>query len=455
MPKKKARRPAQRRSVPRPGLATRPGEGALDGGGLSGALSAAVASASAPATSAARTNPRTAEPSRSGAAVGVAPSGSTATAVLDDLDERDDDAAVGSPLAVTSVPWAALADRDPQALGMTYTFDTDADGEPYGVSVRLRGRRIDVAGVLGPQDQFDVVRELVGVLPGSGPIALTHRVLDLAPGEWRVTAQATRLPRTQGSARQAPLPRGSATGRTGYAPMVRVKAPGVVLGAWPALVATGVILGLLVQYLLARHLQLPAGRTTLITLAASVVGLVGSKVYFLLLHPDRQAPGMLMVGMAVQGFVLGAIGTGVLGAALAGIPVGPFLDVTAAGLLVGMTSGRFGCFFGGCCAGRPTGSRLGLRSSDRGMRLRRIPTQLLESALAATLATISAVLVWFVRPSPSGLLFVAAIAAYTLGRQLLFPLRDLGRTTTRGRVIVMGLSGVVLVLAVLVIVVVS
>jgi phosphatidylglycerol:prolipoprotein diacylglycerol transferase len=86
--------------------------------------------------------------------------------------------------------------------------------------------------------------------------------------------------------------------------------------------------------------------------------------------------------MCIQGFGLGAIGTLVIGAWATGMPAGPLLDVTAPGLLVGMTIGRFGCFFGGCCAGRPTASRWGLWSSDRRLGVRRVPTQLLESTVA-------------------------------------------------------------------------
>src|SRR5260370_36366136 len=68
-----------------------------------------------------------------------------------------------------------------------------------------------------------------------------------------------------------------------------------------------------------------------------------------------------------------------------GVPAGVFLDVTAPGLLVAMAVGRVGCFFVGCCGGPPTASRWGVWSSDQRVGARRIPTQLLESALAGIL----------------------------------------------------------------------
>lgn len=64
--------------------------------------------------------------------------------------------------------------------------------------------------------------------------------------------------------------------------------------------------------------------------------------------------------MCIQGFVLGAIAVLLIGSRIAGQRPGVTLDITSAGLLFGMTIGRFGCFFGGCCAGRPTSSKWGL-----------------------------------------------------------------------------------------------
>jgi len=119
------------------------------------------------------------------------------------------------------------------------------------------------------------------------------------------------------------------------------------------------------------------------------------------------------------------------------------LDVAAPGLLFGMTIGRFGCFFGGCCAGRPTASRWGLWASDRRLGMRRIPTQLLESALAGIVGLAALLGVLTTTPHPAGVVFIGALAAYTFGRQLLFPLRA-NPHTVRGRALVMVLTGLVI-----------
>ena len=344
---------------------------------------------------------------------------------------------------------ATLADAEPQALGITYWFDAAHDGEPYTVTVHFAGRRSGTKRKPGPSDSFTATESVEHVLPGSGRIAITTRILDIAPGEWQVTANAVAdtQPKagTGGSAapRKVKLPRATASVTTAYAPVIRIRAPGARLGAWPALVSVGAAVALGLQALLANRAHLNGLHVTLVSLLASLIGLVGAKFYYLVEHRGRTR-GLLVAGMCIQGFILAAIGTVVIGALAVGLPVGRLLDLTVPGLLFGMVIGRFGCFFAGCCAGRPTASRWGLWSSDRRLGTRRIPTQLFESALALLVGLIALFAVWTATPEPAGIVFTGAIAAYTLGRQLLFPLRDLPRKTTRGRSLVMTLAAVVL-----------
>ena len=234
--------------------------------------------------------------------------------------------------------------------------------------------------------------------------------------------------------------------------MVGILAPGARLGAWPALVALGAVLALTVQALLASHAELPVSRVFWLSLVACLVGVAGAKLYYVVGHlvkgDLRIGLSMLTGGMCIQGFVLGAIATLVIGAPAADLGVLPLLDVTTPGLLFGMTIGRFGCLLGGCCAGRPTASRWGVWSSDRKLGMRRIPTQLLESAVAFVLGLAAAGLVWTTSVQPSGAIFMGAIAVYTFSRQLLFPMRAGPRHTPHGRIVTMTLAAVVLAAAI-------
>jgi phosphatidylglycerol:prolipoprotein diacylglycerol transferase len=332
-------------------------------------------------------------------------------------------------LEVTSTSCTALARAEPLGLGLTYWFDAPADGDPYTAVVRFAGHRVGLKGKAGPGDSFVVSEVIDRVLPGSGRVAITTRVFDVAPGEWNVTAKLM-------SKRPSVSAEAVASGTPGAGPVIRARAPGAHLGVWPALVATGVGTALAIQSWLASRAQLPLEATLATSMAASLTGLLGAKGYAL---AEQRAgllgkPGRLLsAGMCIQGFLLGATATVVIGMLAAGISVGRFLDITAPGMLFGMSIGRVGCFFGGCCAGRPSASRWALWSSDRRVGVRRIPTQPLESAFAAALGVSALLAVLAGGVKTSGAVFVGGVAAYTLGRQTLLPLRDLPRKTSQGR----------------------
>jgi phosphatidylglycerol---prolipoprotein diacylglyceryl transferase len=353
-------------------------------------------------------------------------------------------------LQVMSFGCDAFSGADPQGLGLTYWFDAARSGEPYPVTVRFIGRHTRTSeDQTSSSHTFDVQSTVHHVVPGSGRIALTTRVLDLAPGQWRVTATPVSGPPHQNGGTSGPhteqpaLPRGSATGTTTYAPIARVRAPGVRLGAWPAFVGAGAVVALLTQALLAGHHKLPTLALLVISFVASLLGVAGAKIYYLAGHRDEKT-GLLLAGMSIQGFALVAVTTVLLGSLALGIPVGRMLDVTAPGLLFGMSIGRPGCFFGGCCAGIPTASRWGVWSSDRAVGVRRIPVQLIESVSSGTIAFAAMLAVLLTYPATGGLIFAGAIAANTFIRQLLFPLRETRRATAHGRALTMAVTALVM-----------
>lgn len=364
--------------------------------------------------------------------------------------EVSDAITTAASLRATSFGCGPLDGAEPQALGMTYSFLAAPDGEPYPMTIQFTGRRTVGRGKPGPPDSFTAEETIQRVMPGSGRVTITKRVEGVAPGDWTVAASPVSAgPRTRGPAAPAMPSRASTSGATGFAPIIRIRAPGVRITAWPSMVGLGAAVALTVQALLATRLSLPVVPVVLLSMVACLIGLAGARLYYLAEHPNQPKGLMNMTsGMCIQGFVLAAAGTVVVGALLLGMSVGTLLDATAPGLLFGMAIGRVGCFFGGCCAGRPTASRWGLWSSDRRLGTRRVPTQLLESTMALLIGLAVLLVGWTTTGRPAGAVFVAAIAAYTLGRQLLFPLRDLPRKTARGRVVTMVLAGLVLVSAI-------
>jgi phosphatidylglycerol:prolipoprotein diacylglycerol transferase len=174
-----------------------------------------------------------------------------------------------------------------------------------------------------------------------------------------------------------------------------------------------------------------------------VAGTVGASVRYLLSH--RGGPVRIhAAGMSFQGFLIGFLVSLTVGSSLSGLDLGLVLDLTAPGLLFGLGIGRLGCIFSGCCAGRPTASRWGLWSSDRDIGLRRIPVQLLESGLAGVAGAGALLLIALVELPYTGMVFVGTTAAYILGRQLLFALRDRPRPTDYGRLVTMFASAAAL-----------
>lgn len=340
---------------------------------------------------------------------------------------RRPDPAARQRLDVTQFSCSPFDGLDPQALGMTYWLE-DADELASSRAIRFTGRQLEGDGPGRRDFVLDVPVEPAP--PGAGPVAVTARVRSVAPGEWQVQAEAL----SAGSTRLGRYS-GSAAGPTEFEPVVRVMAPGVRLYAWPALVLLGTALALVAQFQLASARDVPASRLLAVTLGACLIGVIGAKAYYILTHlsgPRRVSAS----GMSIQGFVLAAVGTLAVGSLGAGVPTAAALDVTTPGLLLGMMIGRFGCFFGGCCAGRPTGGRWGLWSSDRVMGVRRIPVQLIESAAAGALAVVSATILLLLDHPADGTVFVVGLGAYTLVRQLLFPLRSIPRSTTYGRAVV-------------------
>lgn len=345
------------------------------------------------------------------------------------------------PVEITRSPFGFMQGLEPQSLGISYWFDAAATGDPYPVTVHFAGQ-LRGAAPAGSQKSFAVVGTVDRVLPGSGRVALTVRVPDLPTGTWDVTATPVEPTRSgsssQWSALSDPLlAQARAFGMTTFTPVARQLAPGVRLGAWPSLVAAGAFLALLIQSMLAARLGLSASRLLPLSVLACLLGVLGAKAYYIATH--RSEP-VGLTGMSVQGFVLVAVGTLLAGSRLLGLPLGTVLDVTAPGMLAGMAVGRLGCLLGGCCVGRPTASRWGVWSSDRRLGLRRIPVQPIESTLAGSLALLAMAAVFAWGTSSDGAIFLAAIAAYTAGRQLLFPLRSVPRATSHGRVITLTAS---------------
>jgi phosphatidylglycerol---prolipoprotein diacylglyceryl transferase len=329
--------------------------------------------------------------------------------------------------------WAAKAVEE--LLTVTYWLDPGEHGDPFGATIRFTGRRLGVTGRPQPGDTFAQEETVEGIVPGSGPVAITAEVRGIASGEWSVTARSVARatsspfrpyppPGQDGAARRAPLPRrvpipAEPTTTVRTTSLLFTKVPGIVRYAYASLVFLGVLVGLAVQALLLTGRHYAVLEPLLISAGAVAAGIVGGKAWYIAVQRGRKFDGW-----CVQGFVTGAAIV-VAAAALAGpgVPPGVYLATTGPALLIGMAFGRPGCFWAGCCVGRPTASRRGIWSSDRRVGCRREPAQLLEALASLVIGVAVLAVVLLDGLARSGPVAVAGLAAYTLVRQFILSLR--------------------------------
>ncbi|MGH3255405.1 MAG: prolipoprotein diacylglyceryl transferase family protein [Streptosporangiaceae bacterium] len=329
--------------------------------------------------------------------------------------------------------WAAKAVEE--LLTVTYWLDPGERGEEFSATIRFTGRRLGVTGRSKPGDTFAQEETVNGLVPGSGPVAVTAEVRGVASGEWSVTARSVARasgsqfrpypPADQdGSAHRVPLPRRvpipaepATTVRTRS--LLFTQVPGIIRYAYASLVFLGVLVGLAVEALLLNGHHYAVLEPLLISAGAVAAGIAGGKAWYIAVQRGRKFDGW-----CVQGFITGT-GIVVAAAALAGpgVPAGVYLGVTACALLFGMAIGRPGCFWAGCCVGRATSSRWGIWASDRKVGCRREPAQLLEALASLVIGGAVLAVVLLDGLPKSGPVAVAGLAAYTLVRQFILSMR--------------------------------
>ena len=160
-----------------------------------------------------------------------------------------------------------------------------------------------------------------------------------------------------------------------------------------------------------------------------IPALVGSKILFILSHFDlyRTQPSRMWRrsdgGAALYGGLILAVLMSLPLLKAMRLSVGSFWDCAALTILTGMVITKVGCMLNGCCAGRETSGRLALNLPNvHGRWCRRIPSQLLESGLAAMLL-LTAAAIWNRLPF-EGAFFLFALSGYALGRVALETTRE-------------------------------
>jgi len=206
---------------------------------------------------------------------------------------------------------------------------------------------------------------------------------------------------------------------------------GYSVNSYKFFLCVGIYLGTLAVAALGSSSGLSPLRVGLAATACALVGMLGARLYYLIVHApfylrQRSLSGLWQSGeggWSVFGTLITFVPASFAAAAWLGMTAPVFWDHMAIGVLVGGFWVRLGCVFNGCCAGRETNSWLGVRLHDTsGVRKNRIPVQFLEMAWWLV-GLIGFVTLWPL-VLPSGSYALAVTAWYGIGRFFLEPLRE-------------------------------
>ena len=165
-----------------------------------------------------------------------------------------------------------------------------------------------------------------------------------------------------------------------------------------------------------------------------IAGFVGGKLFYFLENPTKYFNNLKLIldnfsgGFVFYGSFVTIIPLLIWYLKKHKIPILPMLDILAITTLIVHSIGRLGCFFGGCCYGKPTDTFMGMIfPTTHGTKVH--PTQLYE--IAALL--IIMVLLFYIKQKQQfkGQLFLLYIIFYAIARNIL----ELFRGDTRGFII--------------------
>lgn len=178
-----------------------------------------------------------------------------------------------------------------------------------------------------------------------------------------------------------------------------------------SLFAVAVILAIGCSVFRAKRYPIPLPKAVLITVLLVIYGYAGAKLLHLIEYPG--APLSLTGGMSFFGSVYFIPIAIFFTAAALRIPYGTAMDFITPNVPWALTFLRVGCYFSGCCGGRPI-SLFGNTFVP--------PVQLMECALDLVLCLL--LLFWERRDRYPGMRYAVFMIGYAVIRLLMEPLRD-------------------------------
>src|SRR5436190_6128922 len=134
----------------------------------------------------------------------------------------------------------------------------------------------------------------------------------------------------------------------------------ITLYTYGVLLAAAYLLGLKLAIVRANHRGLDSNRVLDLGIYIIISALIGAKLLLLVTDfntfraDPRELFTLLRSGGVFYGGLILAVTVALLYIRRIGLPLWTTCDVFAPGIALGHVVGRFGCFFAGCCYGRPT-----------------------------------------------------------------------------------------------------
>jgi phosphatidylglycerol:prolipoprotein diacylglycerol transferase len=126
------------------------------------------------------------------------------------------------------------------------------------------------------------------------------------------------------------------------------------------MLVVGFLSAIFIIRILSRDITKDPNHITNAALYALLAGIVGSRLFYVIHYFDSFKDNLLSVfaiwqgGLELYGGVIPAIIVVILYIRYHKLPLRKYLDILAIALMLALTFGRIGCFFRGCCYGKPT-----------------------------------------------------------------------------------------------------
>ncbi len=133
----------------------------------------------------------------------------------------------------------------------------------------------------------------------------------------------------------------------------------VTIYTYGVFVATGFLLGVALAIRQSKKEGLKPGLISDISFYILLSAIIGSRLFYVILNPDYFIKNPLSIikiwegGLVFYGGLIAAIITGIIFIRKHNLSLWQVADIFAPSIAIGHAIGRIGCFFAGCCHGKP------------------------------------------------------------------------------------------------------